>query len=43
LNFDTTGFNAACDQAGVVGAVVVDFVLGPLADARPGKRLRTMG
>jgi hypothetical protein len=36
LNCDTAGFNAACDQAGVVGADVVDFVLGPLADASTG-------
>ena len=36
LNCDVTGFNVACDAAGIVGADVIDLVLGPLADASSG-------
>jgi hypothetical protein len=35
-NCDVAGYNAACDQAGLVQVDVVDLVLGPLADASTG-------
>jgi hypothetical protein len=36
LNCDVTGMNVACDQAGIVGADVIDMVLGPIQDASSG-------